>query len=211
MQKDKYIKHTRVSEGEFREVLQLFCADLMSTQIAEVAKVSRNTINRISQLLRKQIVELAKAESYFEARGIEVDVSCFGAKRVRDKRVYGVGGRRKLLSMKKREDKVCMQIVNKCSVSEHESTICSDEWKAYDGFVNAGYKKHYRVTYCEDVFANGRAYVNGISVPKNGLAKMQGIIHKNFDLYLEETEWRFNHRTENIYKVLLRNLRYFPV
>ena|GEM_PF-5113026 len=54
MQKSKYIKHTHISEGKFREILRLFCADLTSTQIAEVAKVKRNTINRILQLLRKQ-------------------------------------------------------------------------------------------------------------------------------------------------------------
>ncbi|MBQ7673466.1 MAG: transposase [Alphaproteobacteria bacterium] len=41
-------------------------------------------------------------------------------------------------------------------------TIYSDEWKAYDGFVNADNKKHYRVTHNEEVFANGRTHVNGI-------------------------------------------------
>ena len=51
MQKNKYIKHTHICEGKFREILRLFCADLTSTQIAEVAKVNRNTINRILQLL----------------------------------------------------------------------------------------------------------------------------------------------------------------
>ena len=74
-------------------------------------------------------------------------------------------------------------------------------------------QKHYRVTHCEDVFANGRAYVNGIEnfwgVAKNRLAKMRGITRKNFNLHLKETEWRFNPRNENIYKLLLTNLRKF--
>ena len=62
--------------------------------------------------------------------------------------------------MKKRGDKVYTQIVNNCSAGElvpiikkfapSNSTIYSDEWKAYDGLVNAGYKKHYRVTHSED-------------------------------------------------------------
>lgn len=221
MQKNKTIKHTHISERKFREILPLFCEDLTSTQIAEVAKTSRNTINRILQLLRKRIVELAEAESCFEAGEIEVDESYFGAKRVRGERGRGAGGKMKVFGMKKRGDKVHTQIVTNGSASEpvpiikrlapNNSIIYSDEWKAYDGLVNAGCKKHYRVTHCEDVFTNGRAHVNGIEnfwgVTENRLAKMRGITRKNFNLHLKETEWRFNHRNENIYKLLLNNLR----
>ena len=95
MQNNKYIKHTHISEGKFREILRLFCADLTSTQIAEVAKVNRNTINRILQLLRKRIVELAESESCFEAGEIEVAESYSGAKRGR-----GAGCKTKVFGMK---------------------------------------------------------------------------------------------------------------
>ena len=111
MPKNKYIKHTHISERKFREILQLFCADLTSTQIAEVAKVNRNTINRILQLLRERIVEITETESFFEAGEIEVDGSYFGAKRVRGKRGRGAGGKMKVFGMKKRGDKVYTQIV----------------------------------------------------------------------------------------------------
>ena len=59
--------------------------------------------------------------------------------------------------MKKRGDKVYTQIVDNCSAAtlvhiikkivpdNDDTTIYSDEWKAYDGLVNVGYKKHYRV------------------------------------------------------------------
>ena len=151
--------------------------------------------------------------------------TCFGAKRVRGKRGRGAGGKTKVFGMKKRGDKVYTQIVNNCSAGElvpiikklapSDSTIYSDEWKAYDGLVNAGYKKHYRVTHSEDVFANGRAHVNGIEnfwgVAKNRLVKMRGITCEKFNLHLKETEWRFNHRHENIYKLLLTNLRSYPL
>jgi transposase len=186
MQKNKYIKHTHISERKFREILQLFCADLTSTQIAEVAKVNRNTINRILQLLRERIVEITETESFFEAGEIEVDESYFGTKRVRGKRGRGAGGKMKVFGMKKRGDKVYTQIVNNCSASDlvpikrlapDDSTIYNDEWKAYDGLVNAGYKKHYRVTHCQDVFANERAHVNGIEnfwgLPKTDLPKCE--------------------------------------
>ena len=145
---------------------------MRSTQIAEVAKKNRNTINRILQLLRERIIELTEKESYFEAGEIEVDESYFRGERIRGKRGRGAGGKMKVLGMKRRRDKVYTQVMNNCSASElipiikrltlGNSTIYSDERKAYDGLVNAGHKKYYRVTHCENVFANGRAHVNGI-------------------------------------------------
>ena len=162
--KNRYIKHTHISEVKFRQLLKLFCNDLTATQASELMKLERKTVNRIFQLLRAKIVDLAKKESYFSSGEIDVDESYFGAKRVRGKRGRGDGGKMKVFGMKKRGDKVYTQIVNNCSAAElvpiikklapSDSTIYSDEWKAYDGLVNAGYKKHYRVTHSEDVFAN---------------------------------------------------------
>jgi transposase len=150
-----------------------------------------------------------------------VDESYFGARRVKGKRGRGALGKVKVFGMKKRGDKVYTQIVKNCSASElvpiikrlapDDSTIYSDEWKAYDGLVNAGYKKHYRVKHSDDIFANGRAHVNGIEsfwgTAKSKLSKFRGIRNDKFNLYLKEVEWRFNHRHENIYKILLTKLR----
>ena len=95
-------------------------------------------------------MELAEKESYFAVGEREVDESYFGAKRVRGKRGREAGGKMKVFGMKKRGDKVYTQIVNNCSASElvpiikrlapDDSTIYSDEWKTYDGLVNAGCK-----------------------------------------------------------------------
>ena len=198
--KNRYIKHTHISEVKFRQLLKLFCNDLTATQASELMKLERKTVNRIFQLLRAKIVDLAKKESYFSSGEIDVDESYFGAKRVR-----GDGGKTKVFGMKKRGDKVYTQIVNNCSAAElvpiikklapSDSTIYSDEWKAYDGLVNAGYKKHYRVTHSEDVFANGRAYVNGIEnfwgVAKSRMVKMRGIKKEKIQPTLEGNRMAF--------------------
>ena len=223
--KNRYIKRTHISEKKFRELVKLFCPDLTAKQISELMKIERKTVNRILQLLRERILELTEMESCFSSGEIEVDESYFGAKRVRGKRGRGSGGKTKVFGMKKRGDKVYTQIVNNCSAAElvpiikkvapYDSTIYSDEWKAYDGLVNAGYKKHYRVTHSEDVFANGRAHVNGIEnfwgIAKSRISRMRGIKKERFNLHLKETEWRFNHRNDNIYKLLLLNLKNRPL
>jgi hypothetical protein len=48
--------------------LRLFGADLTATQISEVARLERKTVNRIFQLLRARIAEFAEEESYFSDR-----------------------------------------------------------------------------------------------------------------------------------------------
>ena len=96
-------------------------------------------------------MKLAEEEAYFEAREIEVDESYFGAKRVRGKRGRGARGKTKVFGMKKHGDKVYTQIVNNCSAGElvpiikqfasSDSTIYSDEWKAYDVHCKCGLQK----------------------------------------------------------------------
>jgi transposase len=223
--KNRYIKNSHISTAKFREILRLFGADLTATQIAKLSKIERKTINRILQLLRERIAVFAESESCFSSGEIEVDESYFGAKRVRGKRGRGASGKTKVFGMKKRGEKVYTQIVSNCSAAElvpiikrlapDDSTIYSDEWKAYAGLVNEGYKKHYRVKHSDDVFANGRTRVNGIEnfwgVAKNRLTKLRGIQKDKFYLHLKETEWRFNHRREDIYKLLLTGLRKSPL
>ncbi|MDR1551415.1 MAG: IS1595 family transposase [Holosporaceae bacterium] len=199
--KNRYIKNAHISEAKFKEILRLFGADLTATQISELAKLERKTVNRILQLLRARIAEFAEEESCFCSGEIEIDESYFGARRVRGKRGRGALGKTKVFGMKKRDDKVYTQVVANCSAAElvpiikklapNDSTIYSDEWKAYDGLVNEGYKKHYRVKHSDDVFANGRAHMNGIEnfwgVAKSRLIKLLGIRKEKFNLHLKET------------------------
>lgn len=58
--KNRYIEHTHILELKFREILELFCADLTGIQISEITGTNRNTIKRILQLLRVRIAELAE-------------------------------------------------------------------------------------------------------------------------------------------------------
>ncbi len=160
--KNKYGNRLHISERKFREILKLFCADLMASKIAELANLNRNTINTILSRIRDRIVILTEQKSYFKKGEIEIDESYFGARRVRGKRGRGAYGKTIVFGMKKRNGKVYTQIVKNCSaptlvpiikrLAPDDSVIYSDEWKAYDGLVNIGYKNHYRVKHSDDVF-----------------------------------------------------------
>lgn len=43
-----------------------------------------------------------------------------------------------------------------------DTVVHSDQWRGYNGLVDMGYKKHYRVHYGADEFARGKSHINGI-------------------------------------------------
>ncbi len=123
--------------------------------------------------------------------------------------------------MLKRGEKVYTQIVKNCSVKElmpiikgkitPDTVVYSDGFKAYDGLVNYGYKKHFRVKHSENEFANGTNHINGIEnfwgLCKVRLAKFRGVHKHTFYLHIKECEFRYNCRNKNLYLILLKELR----
>ena len=155
---------------------------------------------------------------------VEVDESYFGARRVRGKRGRGAGGKTPVIGLLKRGGRVFTQIVGNCSKQAlvpiikgqvlSDATVYTDGWKSYDGLILDGYK-HHRIHHHENQFARGKNHVNGIesfwSFTKLRLAKLHGIRPNHFPLHLKESEWRFNHRQDNLYLLILKNLRLSPL
>ena len=209
---------------KFRAVLKLFCADVPALTSAGLTGLSAQATQRLYDKLRLRILELAIEEARPFAGEVEVDESYFGARRVRGKRGRGAGGKTPVIGLLKRGGKVFTAIVENCSKQElmpivkgqvlSESTVYTDGWKSYDGLVLGGYK-HHRIHHHENQFARGKNHVNGIesfwSFTKLRLAKLRGIRLDYFILHLKESEWRFNHRHDNLYRLLLKIFRLHPL
>ena len=222
--KNKYINRSRITEAKFRDLIKLFSLDLSAQQIAILTKLNRNTVNRYLKLIRKRIAELCESETPFKGV-IEVDESYFGAKRVRGKRGRGAAGKTPVFGILQRKGKVYTEIVPDCAKAtlqgiirgrvSPESVIHSDKWRGYNGLVDLGYKKHYRVHHGTNEFARGKNHINGIesfwSFAKNRLIKFHGVNRDTFYLHLKECEFRFNYRNENLYYLLLKLFREKPL
>ena len=95
------------------------------------------------------------------------------------------------------------------------SIIHTDGWRGYDGLVDIGVDKNFRVNHGNNEFVRGSKHVNGIesfwSFAKHRLVKFNGVKKSKFELHLKETEFRFNHRHENLYLALLKLLRENPL
>lgn len=222
--KNKYILRSKISEAKFRQLVRLFCVDLTATQIAQVGGLNRNTANRLLQGIRERIAVACEAESPV-AGEVEVDESYFGARRVRGLRGRGARGKTIVFGLFKRQGRVYTEIVPDCSRAtlqgiirgrvDPESVIHSDGWRGYNGLVDLGYQKHYRVQHGENEFANEHSHINGIesfwAYAKTRLVRFRGMQKHTFYFHLKECEFRFNHRGEDLYKLVLRLCREFPL
>ena len=217
---NKYQKRSRISEAKFRQLVKLFALDIEATKIAELTGLSRKTINRILYKIRIRIAAYCQQQSPFDVGEVEIDESYFGARRVRGIRGRGAKGKHIVFGLIKRGGKVYTQVVRNCSQGtlkkvDLDSVVYTDGFKTYDGLVNFGYKKHYRVKHGDNEFADGRSHINGIenfwAIAKGRLNKFRGISKSTFALHLKECEFRFNHRQDDLYKLLLEILRNSPI
>jgi transposase len=72
--------------------------------------------------------------------------------------------------------KATLQAIIRGRVSA-DAVIHSDGWRGYDGLVDVGYAKHFRVHHGANEFANGESHINGIesfwSYAKRRLTEVQ--------------------------------------
>ena len=198
--------------------------DLTATNTAELTSISVRSVNSIYLKLRRRLAESCELASPLQG-AVEVDESYFGAHRVRGKRGRGAYGKTIVFGVLKREGKVYTEIVPDCSKQtlqgiirghvEVSTVIHSDGWRGYDGLVDIGFDKHFRVNHGNNEFANGERHINGIesfwSYAKRRLSKFNGVAKHTFYLHLKETEFRFNHRRGNLYLEVLKLLRNKPL
>jgi transposase-like protein len=223
-QVNRYFRFAKISEGKFRALLRCFALDLTATQTAELTSVSVRSVNQIYLRLRKRLAVECQRDSPFSG-DLEADESYFGPRRVRGRSGRGALRKTIVFGLLKRGERVYTEIVPNVAKStllaiirgkaSLESVLHTDGWPGYDGLVEMGFQKHRRVDHGSEQFASGPNHINGIEsfwgYAKHRLTKFHGVAKTTFPLHLKETEFRFNHRKKNLYKVLLSILRKEPL
>jgi transposase len=222
--KNKYANRSKISEKKIRQIVKLFSLDLDASQIAKITCLNRNTINRYVSEIRERIADYCNTQSPFSGE-VELDESFFGARRVKGKRGRGASGKTIVFGIFKRHGKVYTEIVPDCRRStlqgvirgrvSLESVIHTDGWRGYNGLVDLGYKKHFRVHHGKNEFVRGKTHINGIEsfwgYAKTRLSRFRGIHKKTFLLHLKECEFRFNNRGTDMYILILKIIRHKPL
>ena len=169
--RNRYANRSKISEHKFRQIIRYFAVDLDASQITKLVALNRNSVNRYLRAVRERIAEFCETQSPFSGE-IEVDESFFGARRIKGKRGRGASGKTSVFGILKRNGKVYTEIVPDCSKATLQavirgrvtldSVIYSDGWRGYNGLVDVGYGKHFRIDHGRNEFAKGSTHVNGI-------------------------------------------------
>jgi transposase-like protein len=195
--KNRYYKNSKISEAKFRQLIKHFAMDLSASDTARLIGISVRSVNDIFLKIRTKIL------SQCDAKSIESDVmmdECFtGTKMISNKQVS--------CSIFKKTGKIY-------------TTIVSDE--SYIGIPSAIQQKiphdsyrEYKVGINDSIASERQSHINDVSsfwaYSQYRLTKFKGISRKTFILHLKETEFRFNHRKDDLYKVLLKMIRNNPI
>lgn len=204
------LNRAKISKYKIKKIINHFCVDIEASKTAELLKFNRKTINHYYNIFRQEIYNKQLNDLLLFAGKIELDESYFGARRKRGNHAKLKRGRGTLkqpvFGIFERQGRVYTEIVPDCQKKTLQAIIkgrvdvnCvlnTDGWRGYNGLVDVGYNKHFRVNHSKNEFSkkNG-THVNGIesfwSFTKRRLAKFNGY-KKNFHLHLKECEWRWN-------------------
>ena len=218
--KNRYYKHSRISEAKFRQILRCFALDLTATETAQLTGISVRSINSVYLKIRKRITETCQQQSPFpsdsESTGSDLGNNnddpaskylAFGIFRQRDHVFTEIASPciRKYLQQSHRRGPNMTELIQ------------SEGWKAYDGLVDVSKAKLYHLENNDnhkDASAPGIS-TNNVdtfwSYAKRRLLQFNGIHRHTFYLHLKESEFRFNSRHDNLYHVFLKLLRANPL
>ena len=210
-------------------MLRLFALDLTASDAARLTGLSVRSVNEVYLRLRRRLQTWCSVPAELNG-AVELNESYFGPRRVRGKRGRGAGSKTSVFGLFKRGGQVYTEIVPNCSKMTLQAIIRgkigaaamvnTDGWRGYDGLVDVGFDRpfrvrHFRVRHGRDEFVQGASHINGIasfwSFAKARLHPFRGVPKHTFLLHLKESEFRFNHRYEDLYKLLLKLLRQQPL
>ena len=227
-QKNRYLFRGRISERKFRDLARLFALDITADRAAILTGLNHKTAVAIYTLLRLRMALLAEADCPFRGQ-VEVDESYFGPSRQRGQPGRGAAKKTPVFGILERGGRVHCQIVKNCSKAtlqaiiegrvELSAEITTDGFRSYDGLVEAGFSRHHRINKYHDqtrpVFAENGVHINGIesfwSYAKRRHQKFNGLRRTSCPIVLKETEFRFNMRDQDLYKILLASCRMNPL
>lgn len=154
---NRYRRRSRIAEWKFRLLLRYFALDLTASDAAQLTSLSEHAVIVIFGKIRRCIADECERQSPFNNGEVEVDESYFGPHRVRSKRGRGASGKTIIFGYFKRDYQVYTEIITNCKKTTLQAiirgrvsagaVIHSDGWRGYDGQVDVGYSKHYRVNH----------------------------------------------------------------
>jgi len=206
----------RFSARDRRRLLEYFVLGVPAYRLRFRGPVSRPTAERFFRCIR-EVLSTDQGCTEPLCGTIECDETTFGGKRS-GKRGWGAAGKILVFGILQRNGIVQVFPVPKRSAhvvrgllrhyTKPGSLYYTDDWHAY---ATLGLRGNHVVVRKDKGQPKGRDHINGIegfwSYAKHWLYHYRGVPQKFFHVYLGEISFRFNHRNEDLYPLILKLLQ----
>jgi len=196
---NKYVNRAKISETKFRDLVRFYTIDLTAIQIAEITGLNRNTVNRYLTEIRKKICRYSRLSA---PPGILIPKPEVG----NDKRSF-------CILVKEEESFIFAEILPLTLIEHGNNQLLQDS--GFDVLINTESGLHRFIGEKTPDKEKHRLKINRIvnfwSIAKSRLAKFKGIHSSTYQLHVKESEFRYNHRNEDLYLLLLKILRKDPL
>jgi len=195
------------------DTLYYFYIEVSAHKAARELGVSYRTVSAKYMEFRRVIADYLDKEFVKLGGKIELDETYFGGKR-KGKRGRGAFNKAIVFGIMERDGKVYTKVVPNVKAktlmaeirgkAAKGSVFYTDCFKSYKSLKQYG--KHNKINH-QYTFGKSHNHINGIegfwSYAKERFHKYHGINMQNYPLYLKEMEFRFNHRNEDVFKLLV--------
>ncbi len=217
------MNRSKISDYKIKKIVLCFVSDIDATKTAEILGHNRKTINRYYKIFREKIYSKQIQDKVMFFGEVELDEAYFGSKRLRGINMPQKRGRgtwkQPVFGVFEREGRVYTELIpnakqetlrkviqGKINVT---SVLYTDGWRGYNGLLDVGYSKHFRIDKSKSFSNKNGVHINGIesfwSFTKRRLAKFNGV-KSTFELHLKECEWRWKKSNEQMQKELWKML-----
>ena len=207
----------RISYTTWLWLVKLFELEVSARKASFQLGISYPTTLKGFDTLRRGILYNLSSSDILLKGEIEADEAYFGGRR-KGKRGRGAGHKTIVFGILERGGKVSVSIVPNASAEalmtetvkkvRRGSIVYTDKWIGYDSLMFCGYK-HLNIDH-RYKFKQGKVYINGVegfwSFAKERLIKHHGISKEKFLIYIKEMEWRYNHKKEDLFDLLVSYL-----
>ena len=226
--------YKRLTTTKLNKIFLCFSEDLTASSTAKIVGVNRNTVNRYFTIIREKIVRHSISEYNKIKHENPISGLHFEAKTVVGKKIQRIIKERPVLGLLKKGKKIFVTFVHDYS---HESLFSrlQEEFhaqnpetaEAAESGVNAAGTEavpesnaaprltlheynQYRVYWKEQGDTeNVKDIDNFLLFAKKRLAKFNGCVSSSLLLHLKECEFRYNHRNEDIFKLIKKIFQTF--
>jgi len=195
------------------QILYYFYLEISARRAANELDIDYKTVQSRFMDFRRCIYNCCLQEARKLNGELELDESYFGGKR-KGNRGRGAKNKAIVFGILERKGKIYTVIVQNVDANtlmneiknktKKGSVFYTDGWKSYASLNQYG--KHNIIDHDKEL-VNNHNQINGIegfwSFAKERFHKYHGISKTNYPFYIKEMEFRFNHRNENVYKLLV--------